>query len=263
MSQVIRAIVADDEPTARDALCAALERAPDFEVVAECGTGEAAVARIRELTPDVVFLGAQLPEMSGFEVLARLGAESMPHIVFVAELDNFARQAFEVNALDYVLKPVDAGRFEEVLRHVRRQVRLNGAGHYADRLRALLEGLAETVRPQSSARAAYLARFVVKQRERIVFVPVNSVEWLEGARNYVRLHTENGAHLVRGPLTAIQEQLDPDQFARIHRSIIVNLDRVAEIQPWAGGDYIAVLKSGARLRVSRNFRDALLRPAAP
>ena len=258
--RILRALVVDDEPLARDNVRLALEKELDVEVIAECADGESAIEAIRELEPDVVFLDVQMPGTGGFDVVQEIGPEEMPAVVFVTAFDEHALRAFEVHALDYVLKPFDDERFSDAVEHARRTLRMR---RDEESFRKGLSALMTDVHGGSDAsgRPRFASRLMVRLRDRIHFVRTEEVDWFEAAGNYVRLHVADRSHLIRSTMSAIEERLDPQQFVRIHRSTIVNVDRIKEIQPWAGGDYLAILKSGQQLRISRGYRDALLRPA--
>ena len=258
--RILRALIVDDEPLARDNVRLALEKELDVEVIAECADGESAIEAIRELEPDVVFLDVQMPGTGGFDVVHEIGPEEMPAVVFVTAFDEHALRAFEVHALDYVLKPFDDERFSDAVEHARRTLRMR---RDEESFRRGLSALMTDVHggQDGSGRPRFASRLMVRLRDRIHFVRTEDVDWFEAAGNYVRLHTGDRSHLIRSTMSAIEERLDPQQFVRIHRSTIVNVDRIKEIQPWAGGDYLAILKSGQQLRISRGYRDALLRPA--
>jgi len=243
----IRVVVVDDEPLARDCVRLALEADPDFELVAECGDGRAAVDAIRRHRPDLVFLDVQMPGLDGFEVIEAVGADRMPAVVFVTAFDAYAVRAFRAHALDYLLKPFDDSRFAETRRRARQLLLESRAGETERRLSALLAG------------RAFATRLLVRHGDRLEFLAVADVDWFEGAGNYVRAHAGTRSELIRITLAALLQRLDPTTFARIHRSVIVNLDRVRAMHPWYGGDYTAVLADGRELRVSRHYRAALLR----
>ncbi|MEX0892131.1 MAG: LytTR family DNA-binding domain-containing protein [Gemmatimonadota bacterium] len=251
----LRAVIVDDEPLARDCIRIALEQDEDVEVAAECPDGESALQAIRELQPDLLFLDVQMPGMDGFQVVQEAGVDSVPAIIFVTAYDEHALRAFEVHALDYLLKPFDDARLLEVVRRARVQLDAERRSSLTERLESLLADQAPADRS-----ATYATRLMVRLRDRIRFVPVREVDWFEGAGNHVRLHIGKDAFLIRSTLTALLDRLDPTQFVRIHRSTIVNLDRIREVQPWASGDYIAILEDGTQLKVSRGCRDDLLRP---
>jgi two-component system LytT family response regulator len=243
---LLRAVVADDEPLARDCVRLALGRHPDVVVVAECGDGRSAVAAIERHAPDLVFLDVQMPDLDGFEVVEQVGPERMPPVVFVTAYDQHALRAFELHAVDYLLKPFDDDRFGDMLRHARRRLG-RGTDDLAARLGALLSS------------RGYASRILVREGERLEFVAVSQVSWLEAAGNYVRVHAGPRTASARITLSALLERLDPGTFARIHRSVVVNLTQVRAIHPWYGGDYTAVLADGQELRVSRTYREGLLR----
>jgi len=253
----LRVLVADDEPLARDCVRLALAGEPGVEVVAECGDGLEAVAAIGRVRPDLVLLDVQMPGLDGFGVVEQVGPDAMPPVVFVTAYDAHAVRAFALHALDYVLKPFTDDRFRDALRHARHQLALAREGELAARLAALL---GERRAAASGSGSPWAERLLVRRGDRLAFVDVAEVDWLEAAGNYVRVHA--GAHqdLVRMTLAGLLERLDPAVFARIHRSAAVNLRRVRELEPWFGGDWRAVMADGRQLRVSRNFREGVLRP---
>jgi two-component system, LytTR family, response regulator len=243
----LRAVIADDEPLARDCVRLALRRHPDIEVVAECGDGGSAVAAIERHAPDLVFLDIQMPVLDGFEVVEQLGVDRMPPTVFVTAYDQHALRAFRMHAVDYLLKPFDDELFADMLAHARRRVGRAREDAVAGRLQALL------------ASRAYATRVLVRRDDRMSFLPVSEIDWIESSGNYVTVHSSGRAEQVRITLTSLLDRLDPAQFARIHRGTAVNLSRIREIHPWYGGDYTAVLVDGKELRVSRTYREALLK----
>jgi two-component system LytT family response regulator len=253
----IRVLIVDDEPLSVEALRAALEREADVEIVGWCNSGPDAVEAIRDLDPDLVFLDIQMPGMDGFGVINEVGADAMPAVVFVTAFDQHALRAFEVHALDYLVKPFDDERFAVCLRHAADQVRRLRAGEREDMLGTALKSLT-----QPGALQVPVRRLLVRERDRLQFVDVARVDWFEAAGNYVRLYTGDKTHLVRMAIADLTELLDPRDFARIHRSTIVNIHRVREVQPWSGGDYLAILHDGRELKVSRTYREGFLRPFA-
>ena len=258
----LRVLVVDDEPLARDCIRIALRSHADIEIVGECGSGEDAIAAILDLAPDVVFLDVQMPDLGGFDVIEQIGTERMPPVIFVTAFDSHALQAFRVHALDYVLKPFDDARVEEALEHVREHLTTRRNGELGRRLAALLGDRATTIDaplPPTSA-GTYVTRFGVRDDDRTRFVSASSIDWFEADNNYVVLHVSGAKHRLRTGISVLARSLDPRQFAQIHRSIIVNLDRVKEVQPWFGGDYVAILLDGRRLRVSRTYAPKVLRP---
>jgi two-component system LytT family response regulator len=266
----IRTLIVDDEPLARRRLSRLLHEQPDVDVVGVCASGREAVDAIRRDRPDLVFLDVQMPELDGFGVLAEVGADRLPAVVFVTAYDRYALQAFEVHALDYLLKPYTPARLAAAVQRAARQLQAPGAdaGRLAELLehldrerRALAQQLEGTAAPGPAAAAptpAHTGRLLVKEGERMFFVPVERVDWLEAEGNYVRLHCGREAHLVRATLGGMEEQLDARRFTRIHRSTIVNVDRVKEVRPWFAGDYVVMLQDGTELRLSRRYRDRLL-----
>ena len=244
-----RVLIVDDEPLARDGVRIHLEDQSDFEVAGEAGNGEEAVAAIRELRPDVVFLDVQMPGLGGFGVLDALAGETLPQIVFITAYDQFALQAFEAHALDYLLKPFDEERFLRSLDRVRHQLRSHRRGDLEDRLVTLLEELGD--------RPRYLERFVVRAGGKILILRAEDVDWIEAAANYVKLHVGGRVYLMRETMTRLEQSLDPSHFVRIHRSTIVRVDRIRMLEPLFQGDYVVVLQDGARLPTSRTYRDNL------
>jgi two-component system LytT family response regulator len=255
----VRVLLVDDEPLARERMRSALARIPGTDAAGECADGLDAVKAIRERRPDLVLLDIQMPGLDGFGVVEALGAERMPAVVFVTAYDTYALHAFEVHALDYVLKPFEPGRFDAAVRRGIEQVRCRRVGEMGRRLSALLRELPPGLDP---AAARHATRILVREGEGFGFVETGRVDWLESAGNYVRIHGGGRHWLVRATLGAMQETLDPARFVRIHRSTIVNVERIREIQPWVAGDYVAILRDGTKLRVSRTHREELLRPMA-
>ena len=245
----IRVLLVDDEPLARERVRKLLEKEPDIELLGECADGAAAVQLIREHAPDLVFLDVQMPELDGFGVLERLGSFTLPAVVFVTAHDQFALKALEINAVDYLLKPFDAARFQTTLRRVREIVRGKQRGELDQRLAALLA----EVRPVEKNRS--VERIAVKSSGRVIFVKVEDIDWIEAADNYVSLHLGTEEHLHRETMTAIEGQLPTAQFMRISRSTIVNVDRIRELQPLFHGEYAVLLRNGTRLTLSRSYRD--------
>ncbi len=246
----IKTVIVDDEPLARERLRTLLAQESDFEVLAECASGCEALAVLQSRTPDLLFLDVQLPELSGFEVLEQLALEHMPVIIFVTAYDQFALRAFEVHALDYLLKPFDRERFTKALQRARQHLQHERHGDLHQRVRLLLEEL--------HRERKYLDRLVIKASGRVFFLKAEEIDWIEAAANYVRLQTGRESHLLRDTIKNIEAKLDPAKFLRINRSTIVNLDRIKELQPWSNnGEYALILKTGARLTSSRGYRERL------
>ena len=258
----IPTVVVDDEPLARRRLVRLLEAEPDIEVAGVCADGREALDTVRDVRPALLFLDVQMPEMDGFAVLRAMGEEDAPapQVVFVTAYDRYAIQAFEVHALDYLLKPYTPARLKEAVSRAVRQCGAAASGEGAAVEQRLAELLAHLDRERREGRPAdtFTRRILVKEGERMFFVPVERIDWLEAEGNYVRLHAGQEAHLVRGTMGGMEEQLDPGRFTRIHRSTIVNVDRVKEVRPWFAGDYVVKLHDGQELRLSRRYRDRLL-----
>jgi two-component system, LytTR family, response regulator len=245
----IRTLIVDDEPLARERLAALLTNEADIEVVAQCRDGEEAVTAIVDHEPDLVFLDVQMPQMNGFEVIEAVGGERMPLVIFVTAYDQHALRAFQVRALDYLLKPFDRERFRHALGRARRQLDGRSSGDLERRLLAIVNDL----KPSHGR----VDRFVVKAGGRVFFVRSDEIDWIEAAGNYVKLHVGNDTHLFRETMNAVEARLDADMFFRIHRSHIVNIERIRELQPWFNGEYVVFLKNGTRLTLSRGYREKL------
>jgi two-component system LytT family response regulator len=274
----LKVLIVDDEPLGCERMRLALRAAKGVQVVGECHDGATAVDAIRRHSPDVVFLDVQMEGLNGFDVLERIGTNAMPVVVFVTASDAHAIRAFEVNALDYVLKPFADERLIAAIdrAHALIQERRHGAlaRRLADFVRdwqppAAPERMVETDLPTqrslpepTHAGGAFVTRFAVRSDGRVRFVPVTDVDWIEADGNYMILHVGDVQHRLRASLAGLTSGLDPKQFVRIHRSVIVNVGRIREVQPWFGGDHIAILQTGAKLRVSRLRAAQLLRPTA-
>jgi two-component system, LytTR family, response regulator len=249
MTAPIRVLIADDEPAARRTIQLLLAGDPDFQILGECADGFQTGEAILRLRPDLVFLDVQMPQMNGFEVIEAVGGERMPLVIFVTAYDQHALRAFQVRALDYLLKPFDRQRFNEALERARRQVEREETGDLGRRLLALVKDLR---RDQPRAE-----RLVVKSGGRLFFLRTDEIDWVEAAGNYVRLHVGTTSHLLRETMNAIEGRLDPEKFFRIHRSRIVNMERIQELQPWLNGEYAVLLRTGTRLTLSRGYREKL------
>jgi two-component system, LytTR family, response regulator len=245
----IRTLVVDDEPVARARLLSLLGDEPDIEVVGECDSGSQAVSVIAETSPDLMFLDVQMPEMDGFELARTLGPERMPAVVFVTAFDQYALRAFEIHALDYLLKPFSAQRFKSALTHARDQLSQRQATSLGRQLLAMI--------PEIRRREPSVDRLVVKSSGRVYFVRTADIDWCEAAGNYVSLHAGEQSHLVRETMAHLESQLDPQQFVRIHRCTIVNVDRIQELRSSFNGEHVVLLRGGTRLTLSRGYRDTL------
>ncbi len=248
----IRTLIVDDEPLARERLRTLLEDEHDVEVVGECSNGVEAVADILETTPDLVLLDIEMPELDGFSVLERVrqATDQLPSVVFITAYHKYAIRAFEMHALDYLLKPFEVERLRQSVSRVRERMQNERTEDVRERILSMLGEI-------HSERRTYLERFAVQADERIFFVRTDEVEWIEAAGNYVRIHTATGSHMVRGTMQAVEAQLDPSRFLRVHRSAIVAVDRISEVQPWFRGEFKVVLAGGATLTVTRTYRDGL------
>ncbi len=259
----IRTIIVDDEPLAREGIRLLVGNDPQIEVVGECSTGQEAATKIQCLSPDLVFLDVQMPEMNGFEALARVGAEQMPTIVFVTAYDQYALKAFEAQALDYLLKPFSDERFYKTLARAKSQLEQRKAKEENRNLQALLEqyqidqnSTAQETTLRSGA-SRHLDRLIIKSGGHIAFLDIDEIDWIEAADYCVLLHVGWKSHLLRERLTELESKLDPQKFLRIHRSTIVNIARIRELQGRSSGSYDVMLRDGTKLRLSRRRREIL------
>lgn len=264
---MVRVLIVDDESLARERIRRLLQAEPDVEIAGEAGNGPDAVNRILELRPDVVCLDIQMPGMDGFAVLREVGEANRPVVLFITAYDEHAQKAFDVHAVDYVLKPVDAVRFRTAFERARSRVTQAAAaerlGQLLDTVRMFSGETLQAVSPASSVSpakpatgsSAYASRLLVKEDGRMFFVRTAEIDWIEADRNYVKLHVGKKVHTIRERMTHLEETLDPRVFARIHKSTIVNLNRIREMQQWFSGDYVVVLEDGTKLRLSRNYRE--------
>lgn len=245
----IRVLVVDDEPAGRNGVVALLRRDPDLEVVGEARDGREAVEQIRRLEPDLLFLDVQMPELNGFEVLQEIGPDAVRAVIFVTAYDAFALKAFEVQALDYILKPFEDSRFEQVLERAKAHLRDDDRSDVASRLHALLNSY------QSGG--DYITQIPIRDGGVVSFVPVESVDWIEAADYYARIHAGKTSQLVRYTLNELEGQLNPQRFMRVHRSAIVNLKRIQEIRLDYQNRHVIVLTTGVRVPLSRSRKEAL------
>ena len=245
----IRALIVDDEPLAREGIRTRLKREPDIEIIGECGNGRDAMAAILRDAPDLVFLDVQMPGLDGFGVIASVGVRQMPRVVFVTAYDEHALKAFEVNALDYLLKPIDGQRFAEALERARDGIRGKNLETISEQLQKMMAAL--RVEKKS------IERISIKSAGRIIFLSVNDIDWIEAADNYVQIHAGRDTHLLHGTMNSLEQKLDAGRFLRIHRSTIVNISRIRELHPMFHGEYTVVLKDGTKLTSGRSYRDRL------
>ena len=247
--KTIRVCIVDDEPIACRRIQRLLKDDTSIEIVKICNNGEHATEAIRKLSPDLVFLDIQMPGMDGFEVLKSLQNENMPHVIFVTAYDRYAIQAFEVHALDYLLKPFDTERFEEALTRAKAQIE-------QDRNRTLNKGIFALLEEMKTP-PRYLERLVIKASGRVFFLKTEEIDWIEAQGKYVSIHAGKEEHLVREGMNTLENELDPRKFVRIHKSTIVNVDRIQQLQTWFHGDYRVILHNGTTLTLSRRYRQRL------
>jgi len=248
-SACIRTLVVDDESLARERLCDMLAADPQIEIIAECANGQEAIEAIQLHSPDLVFLDVEMPGIDGFGVLDALPPESIPTTIFVTAYDQYAVRAFEVYALDYLLKPFDQERFEKALARAKTQISSQRTDALSQRILSALEEI--------KTRPVHLERLVIKMNGHVFFIKAEEIDWLEAEGNYVRLHAGKESYLLRDTISALESQLDPKKFIRVHRSAIVNIDRITELQPWFHGEYRIILTEGVQLTLSRTYREKL------
>jgi len=245
------ALIVDDEPLARRSIRKFLKGFPDISIAAECGDGLSAAAAIRERRPDLLFLDIQMPESDGFQVIEEAGKDAMPVTIFVTAYDRYAVQAFEAHALDYLLKPFSEERFRDAVEHALKTLQMGRQQAPNRQLTELLD--------QLNKKKEYVERIPVPLKGRFLFLNVRDLDWIEAEGNYLRLHSNGAAHLLRGNMGEMERKLDPAKFMRIHRSTIVNLQRIREVQPWFRGHHRVVLSNGQELKLSRYQKDKLRR----
>ena len=245
----IRAVIVDDELLARKFIKRMLKHELDWELVGEATNGKEAVEAIRTHKPDIVFLDVQMPEMDGFAVLEKIGLGQLPDIVFTTAYESYAIRAFELHALDYLLKPFDQQRFRDAIGHAKERLHSRQQEDGRRQIGALLERI--------NSKQPYLDRLIIKADGRITFLNTNDIDWIEADDKYVHLHTPKGARMVRQTLTAMEAQLDPARFVRIHRSAMVNVARIKELQPLFNGEYSLLMEDKTKLTLSRTYKDKL------
>ena len=248
---MIKVIVVDDEPLAREGVTLRLAKEPDVQVVAECGNGRDAIDQIAALNPDLVFLDIKMPQITGFDVIRAVGVERMPPVIFLTAYDEFAVEAFQVNAMDYLLKPINNQLFSESLSRVRQEIQKNRVAQHSQQLSKLLEDI------QTAAPEAESERLVIRSHGHVHFLRPREIQWVAAEGDYIKIHTESRSHLVRDTMRNMEQRLLEHGFQRVHRSVIVNLELVEELLASDGGDYEVVIKDGTRLKVGRSFRDTL------
>jgi two-component system, LytTR family, response regulator len=259
----ISTLIVDDEVLARQRIRNLLRDRVEFEVIGECANGRQALSAIRRRAPDLVFLDVQMPDLDGFGVLEELAPDQLPVIIFVTAYDQYAVRAFEFHALDYLLKPFDDERFEKTLGWAQAQIEQQQSRQLSERMFALLEdhkGRSKSGAVKSSTAPVEpkpLSRLIVKSAGRVFFIRTEEIDWIEAEGYYARLHVGGKSHLLRETLTNLESQLDQNRFLRIHRSTIVNLERIRELQTQSHGEFTVVLNDGTQLKLSRGYRDRL------
>lgn len=248
-SSCIRTLIVDDESLARERLRDMLASDAQIEIIAECGNGQEAIDAIQLHSPDLVFLDVEMPGIDGFGVLEALPSDRIPTIIFVTAYDQYAVRAFEVYALDYLLKPFDQERFDKALARAKAQISSEKSEAVSQRILSALEEI--------KTRPVHLERLVIKMNGHVFFIKAEEIDWLEAEGNYVRLHAGKESYLLRDTISALESQLDPKRFIRVHRSAIVNIDRITELQPWFHGEYRIILREGVQLTLSRTYREKL------
>jgi two-component system LytT family response regulator len=248
-SACIRTLIVDDESLARERIRSMLASDPRIQIIAECSNGQDAIEAIQLHSPELVFLDVEMPGIDGFGVLEALPPELIPTIIFVTAYDQYAVRSFEVYALDYLLKPFDQERFDKALERAKTQISTQQSDSLSERILSALEEI--------KTRPVHLERLVIKMNGHVFFIKADEIDWLEAEGNYVRLHAGKESYLLRDTISALESQLDPKKFIRVHRSAIVNIDRITELQPWFHGEYRIILGEGVQLTLSRTYREKL------
>jgi two-component system, LytTR family, response regulator len=246
----IKVLVVDDEFLGRERIRSLLGEHADIKIVGECVNGREAVEAIQNLKPDLVFLDVQMPKIDGCEVVEIIGPENMPMVIFVTAYDEYAIQAFEINAVDYLLKPFDKERFEKAVDRAKREIK-------TQELLTEIKGNLRKSSKEIETEPQFLKRVPVKSASGTTFVPTEEIDWIAASGHYLELHTGNKTHLIREKLSVMEGKLDPQVFMRIHRSTIVNLERIKSLHPMFNGDQLVILKNGRELNLSRNYYDKL------
>jgi two-component system LytT family response regulator len=246
----INVLIVDDEPLAREGIKQLLKEETDINVVGECGDGFAAIELVKKHFPDLIFLDIEMPEMDGFEILQELPLDHNPAVIFVTAFNQYAVDAFTVNALDYLLKPIDPERFRIALEKARTNLRLHATTEINEKFYNLIRMLKAKEEPSK--------RLLIKTSKRIFFVEMKEIDWIEAAGDYVWVHTRGEKYIIRETMNDMERNLDPSCFIRIHRSTIVNIDRIKELQPHYRGDYVVMLRNGIKLTLGRTYREKVL-----
>lgn len=247
----IKIVIVDDEPLARRRIVQLLKNEPDARILAECGDGLEAISAIRELQPDLLFLDVQMPEISGFDVLREVNTEKCaPAVIFVTAFDQHTIEAFDAHAVDYLLKPYAEERFRQAVARARARIETKPIAPFDEQLSLLLARL--------QSNESYLERIIVSHKDRLIVVLIRDIDWIETYGNYLKIHTAGKTYLLRETMNKLAEKINAKKFIRIHRSTLVNLDRIRELQPMFGGQYAVVLRDGTELTLSRNYRKPVL-----
>ena len=249
MQEKIQALIVDDEPPARSVIRKMLAEDADVEIVGECSNGIEAIKSIEKLSPDLLFLDIEMPEMDGFGLLESFDEGRMPAVIFVTAYNQYAVKAFEVSAVDYLLKPFDHERLAKALEKAQANLHERSDAERSEQVLDLLQ--------QLNSKQETLDRFVIKKNERVLLVPSEEIDWIEANGNYVLLHAGRAKHILRETMKRIEKRLDPNKFLRIHRSTIVNIDSIKELQTHFDGEHLVILKSGTELTLSRRYREKL------
>lgn len=247
-----RVVITDDEPLSRRRTARLLRERDDVEVIAQCSGGEEAIATIREQNPDLVLLDIQMPDVDGFGVISEVGTDSMPCVIFITAFDQHAIKAFEVNAVDYLVKPYSTERFQESIDRALKRLEEKSSKGDGSKLDAILQ----RVFNDETRSDAGSDKILVRDRDRTRLIRARDIDWIESEANYVRLHVGTANYLIRGNLGKLEEKLAAFGFARVHRRFLVNVERVTEVQPWFGGDAILILGTNTKVRLSRTFRES-------
>jgi two-component system LytT family response regulator len=244
-AMAIRAVIVDDEPLARKRIHDLLREDQEIEVVGECGGGGEALELLQREKPDLLFLDVQMPEVDGFELLEAMEGV-IPAVIFVTAYDKYALRAFDAQAVDYLLKPFNESRFQQAVQRAKERIRKPDGGQMSNELMSLLKDVQAGRKPAE--------RLVIKSGGRVLFLKAGEIDYVEAAGNYLNLYVGKETHLIRETMQSLESRLDPERFLRIHRSTIVNLERIKELQPWFGGEYVVILRDGRKLTLSRTYR---------
>jgi two-component system, LytTR family, response regulator len=248
--QNINVLIVDDEPLAREGIKQLLKEESDISVVGECGDGFAAIELMKQCSPDLIFLDIEMPEMDGFEILQALPSGHKPAVIFVTAFNQYAVEAFTANALDYLLKPINPERFRIAIDRARSNLRLHATTEINEKFYNLIKMLKAKEEPSK--------RLLIKTSKRIFFVEMKEIDWIEAAGDYVWVHTRGEKYIIRETMNDMEHNLDPSSFIRIHRSTIVNIERIKEFQPHFRGDYLVILHNGTKLTLGRTYREKVL-----